>query len=128
MPLTRNQRKRRSSGAPEDASPESKRSSTGFWKRKFEDLQISHSRVQKELSEMKAKVAVLEENLNGVVYRQEAGDKCRTEIEDILLKAMKMLEEKEEALKEKADDLETSHEVILKKIRKFIKAVKDLEK
>ena len=41
---------------------------------------------------------------------------------------MKMLEEKEEALKEKADDLETSHEIILKKIRKFIKAVKDLEK
>ena len=66
---------------------------------------------------MKAKVAVLEENLNGVVYCQEAGDKCRTEIEDILLKAMKMLKEKEEALKEKANDLETSHEVILKKIR-----------
>ena len=77
---------------------------------------------------MKAKVAVLEEYLNGVVYRQEAGDKCRTEIKDILLKAMKILEEKEEALKEKADDLETSHEVIPKKIRKFIKAVKDLEK
>ena len=40
------------------------------------------------------------------MYRQEAGDKCRTEIEDILLKAMKMLEEKEEALKEKVDDLD----------------------
>ena len=66
---------------------------------------------------MKAEVAVLEKNLNRVVYRQEAGDKCRTEIEDILLKAMKILEEKEEALKEKADDLETSHEVVLKKIR-----------
>ena len=128
MPLTRNQRKRRSSGAPEDASPESKRSSTGSWRRKFEDLQISHSRVQKELSEMKEKVAVLEEKLNGVVYCQEAGDKCRPEIEDILLKAMKMLEEKNEAVKEKADDLEKSHEVILTKIRKFIKAVKDLEK
>ena len=62
--------------------------------------------MQKELSEIKEKVAVLEEKLNGVVYCQEAGDKCRTEIEDILLKAMKMLEEKEEAVKEKADDLE----------------------
>ena len=55
---------------------------------------------------MKAKVGVLEEKLNEVVYLQEAGDKCRTDIEDILLKAMKMLEGKKEALKEQADDLE----------------------
>ena len=44
------------------------------------------------------------------MYLQETGDKYRTGIEDILLKAMKMLKGKEEALKEQADDLEKSHE------------------
>ena len=48
------------------------------------------------------------------MYSQETGDKYRTDIKDTLLKAMKMLEGKEEALNEKADDLEKSHEMILK--------------